>query len=384
MSVETDKERAWYCLVTPILWPLLTLQVVMVGLWLAVGLSGRWLVLSPAPWGDTFWWLLVLLVGSGLNVTAFLMLLRQRLRGEEARVDAAFARIGERLTVGGGDDAVGAGRVADPDLPLHRRLESVAEGCNALIECWQAELEAVRGVERRLNDDLQAQQGRLARLETGRVRAQQESRLKSGYLSHLQQMLNPLMASVSEVLKGERFQRADDEAEREALEGLRERLSETAVLLENLGDPDPREAGAPMPPPPAAARVLVVDDGPVNLMLARKVLEGQGLDVVTATSGREALDNLEAAPFDLVFLDIYMADMDGVATCRAWRAREAERGDGARSVLVALTANAGEADRQRFREAGMDDYLAKPYRPQDLLDRVDHWLPGRLAREEEA
>ncbi|MDR5888901.1 hypothetical protein QC822_05010 [Halomonas salina] len=186
MSVENDKERAWPRLVTPILWPLLVLQVVLVGLWLAVGLSGRWLVLSPVSWGDTFWWLLVLAVGSGLNVTAFLMLLRQRLRAEEARVEAAFGRLNERLVAIGGDDAPGAGRLQDAGLPLERRLEAVAESCDALGERWQAELEAVRGVERRLNDDLQAQQGRLARLETGRVRAQEESRLKSGYLSHLQ------------------------------------------------------------------------------------------------------------------------------------------------------------------------------------------------------
>ncbi|MCK2184408.1 response regulator [Halomonas getboli] len=381
MSVEKDKERAWSRLVTPILWPVLVLQVVLVGLWLIVGLSGRWLVLSPASWGDTVWWLLVLAIGSGLNVTAFLMLLRQRIRSEEARVEAAFARLGERLRAGGGDDASGAGRLDATHLPLERRLEAVAESCDAMAKRWQAEIEAVRGVERRLNDDLQAQRGQLMRLETGRVRAQEESRLKSDYLSHLQQMLRPLMDAVSEVLQGERWKRPDGDDERAAIEGLQERLAETAVLLENLGDAD--ATGAPTGPP-ATVRVLVVDDGPVNLMLARKVLEGQGVEVVTATSGREALDSLETTAFDLVFLDIYMADMDGVETCRAWRAREAERGDGARSVMVALTANAGEADRQRFREAGMDDYLAKPYRPQDLLDRVHHWLPGRLLRENDA
>ncbi len=47
-----------------------------------------------------------------------------------------------------------------------------------------------------------------------------------------------------------------------------------------------------------------------------------------------------------------------------------------RSVVVALTANVSEADRQRFAQVGMDDYLAKPYRPQDLLETVRHWLPG--------
>ncbi|WP_136248123.1 response regulator [Halomonas borealis] len=381
MRVKTDKERSWSRLVTPILWPLLALQVVLLGLWLAVGLSGRWLVLAPASWGDTFWWLLVLMVGSGLNLTAFLVLLRQRLRGEEARLEAAFVRLGKRLEEGDGEGGSEGGRLVDPDLPLERRLEAVGELCDAMSERCQADLDAARDAERRLNDDLQAQHDRLAKLETGRVRAQEESRLKSGYLSHLQQMLNPLMEAVSEVLRGERWQRCDGAAERVAIERLQERLAETAVLLENLGDPESHESGAA---PRPASRILVVDDGPVNLMLARKVLEGQGLEVVTATSGREALDCLDTAAFDLVFLDIYMADLDGVETCHAWRAREAERPGRPRSVLVALTANAGDADRRRFREAGMDDYLAKPYRPQDLLDRVRHWLPGRLAREEQA
>ncbi len=69
--------------------------------------------------------------------------------------------------------------------------------------------------------------------------------------------------------------------------------------------------------------MLIVDDGPVNLMLAQQVLERQGLQVVTAASGSEALQRLGEMPVDLIFMDIFMADMDGVETCRLWREREA-------------------------------------------------------------
>ncbi|MFG6177163.1 response regulator [Halomonas sp. THAF12] len=369
MSVETDKERAWSRLVKPILWPALAIQLALVGLCLAVGLSGRWLAFSPVSWSGTIWLMVALMVGSGLNVAAFLMLLRQRIRAMEARVESALSRLGQRLRAEGADDALGAGRFQDPDLPLDQRLDALGGMCDAWAARWAAELDTARGAEQRLFDDLEVQQERLVRLETGRVRAQEESRLKSGYLSHLQQMLKPLMAAVSEVLSSDSCRRADSESGRTAIERLQERLAETAVLLENLGEPEASET--------APGRVLVVDDGPVNLMLAQKVLERQGLQVATATSGSEALERLEQTPFDLVFMDIYMADMDGVETCRAWRAREIEQPNRPRCVMVALTANAGDADRQRFREAGMDDYLAKPYRPQDLLDRVRHWLPGQ-------
>ncbi|WP_299310804.1 response regulator, partial [uncultured Halomonas sp.] len=122
-------------------------------------------------------------------------------------------------------------------------------------------------------------------------------------------------------------------------------------------------------------RRLIVDDGPVNLMLARQVLEREGYEVRTATSGAEALACLEQVPFDLVLMDIFMPGMDGVEASRRWRDVEIERYPGQRSVLVALTANASAEDRKRFVAAGLDGYLAKPYRPQQLIDLVNRWLP---------
>ncbi|UYG06786.1 response regulator [Halomonas sp. M4R1S46] len=353
-------------------------QAALVALCLAIGLSGWWLMPSQASWSATFWLLLALLVGSGLNVAVFLTLLRQRLRAGEERVEAALGRMADALDAGEGEAPDAAERLGDPQATLVERLDALARCLQGQVDRWRCELDARRGAERRLADDLEALRGRLARLATGRERAREESRLKSDYLNHLQQVLTPLMASVGEVLASDLFRRDASEAERAAVQGLHERLADTAVLLENLGG-TPASVNEP-----ARGRVLIVDDGPVNLMLAQQVLERQGLQVCTATSGAEALTCLDKQAYDLVFMDIYMADMDGVETCRTWRTREVDHPERPRSVVVALTANAGDADRRRFRAAGMDDYLAKPYRPQDLLETVKRWLPGVLGTGERA
>ncbi|MFY0991042.1 response regulator [Halomonas sp. C05BenzN] len=231
-----------------------------------------------------------------------------------------------------------------------------------------------------LLEDLASRERHLDQLRVGRQRAQEESRLKSGYLTHLRRELKPLMASLDEVLDQEAAPVPGDDARHPALLELRERLADISVLLANLAGESPTPLGGV--PGSRATRVLIVDDGPVNLMLARQVLEGQGLSVETATSGAEALEWFGREAFDLVLMDIFMPGMDGVETSRRWRGQEAERGDGRRSVLVALTANASEADRRRFRQAGMDDYLAKPYRPQALVDRVRRWLPDSFDKPE--
>ncbi|MFO7648546.1 response regulator [Halomonas campaniensis] len=224
-----------------------------------------------------------------------------------------------------------------------------------------------------LEEDLAQRERRLDRLMAGRERAREESRLKSDYLTLLGRELQPLMDRLDEVAEQQGYP-ADRETCQSLVRELRERLGDLSVLLAGLSGGE-AEAAAPRLRP---ARVLIVDDGPVNLMLARQVLERQGLEVVTATSGAEALACLARAPFDLVLMDIFMPDMDGMETSRRWREEEASRYPGRRSVLVALTANASDDDRRRFEDAGLDDYLAKPYRPQALVDRVRHWLPDAI------
>ena len=104
-------------------------------------------------------------------------------------------------------------------------------------------------------------------------------------------------------------------------------------------------------------RVLVVDDVVPNQMIARAMLERDGHQVVCAHDGLDAVDKVQEDSFDVILMDLRMPQLDGLGATRAIRAR----GDAcARVPIIAMTANAGEADRQACREAGMNDFLAKP------------------------
>ncbi len=252
------------------------------------------------------------------------------------------------------------------DAPEQRRLvrDSVAEP--------SAAEERLRRRVSDLEDDLAHREQRLSRLAAGRERAREESRLKSDYLTLMSRELQRLRLRLEE-LSGE--QASSPEAGQSMAAELRERLADLGELLEGLaGEREPPSSR----PAERPGRVLIVDDGPVNLMLARQVLEREGLEVTAVTSGAEALALQEQEHFDLVLMDIFMEGMDGMEASRRWREHERTRSLAAGSVLVALTANASDADRRRFAEAGLDDFLAKPYRPQELVERVTRWLPERL------
>ncbi|MFG6157295.1 response regulator [Halomonas sp. 1390] len=359
-------DRLWSRLVWPIFWPLLLVQVALVVLCLLVGLLLWGMMPAHASWNTAFWLPVALLLGSCLNVAVFLTLLRQRMRAIQREVNEALAGVEAYLAR--------HHRPQRQDLPLSQRLRALASACEDLVEGWRRDLGQSHATERRLVDDLETVKDQVERLEAGRVRAREESRLKSGYLCHLRQSLGPLMTSLTEVLESETLRPSGGEHDRDALLALRERLADAMLLLENLGEPADTAALPSTPVLSGQGRVLIVDDGPVNLTLARQVLERQGLEVATATSGEQALARLEEDAFDLVLMDIFMPGMDGVEASRRWRRREAEMASHRRSVLVALTANASDEDRRRFREAGMDDFLAKPYRPQALVGMVRQWL----------
>jgi two-component system sensor histidine kinase/response regulator len=151
-----------------------------------------------------------------------------------------------------------------------------------------------------------------------------------------------------------------------------------AEVLDNLAealDPSAPRAAAPGRATPAAgARVLVVDDNHVNRKIARRLLEKRALRVDTAADGKAAVDASLAVPYDLIFMDWMLPVMDGFEATR--RIRERERGTGRRTPIVAMTARAMEGDRERCLEPGMDDYLAKPVRVEELDAVLDRWLPA--------
>ncbi len=117
------------------------------------------------------------------------------------------------------------------------------------------------------------------------------------------------------------------------------------------------------------ARVLVVDDIPVNREIAREVLTAVGMEVVEADGGRAAVDLALSQPFDAVLMDLRMPDMDGYAATRAIR-----RDDRGRTLpIIAMTAVTADEDGDRSRAAGMSDRLDKPFEPDALLDVILRW-----------
>ncbi|MEQ9045309.1 MAG: response regulator, partial [Sneathiellaceae bacterium] len=142
------------------------------------------------------------------------------------------------------------------------------------------------------------------------------------------------------------------------------------------------EAAATAAAPPRQRRarhpgdVLVVEDSPTNQDLFRTVLTGAGHRVQIAPNGQAALQALRRDRFDLVLMDGQMPVMGGLDATRAIR-RSGE--PFARVTIVALTANALAHDAAAFRDAGMNDYLAKPVDLNLLLDKVDEWIARRQA-----
>jgi signal transduction histidine kinase/DNA-binding response OmpR family regulator/HPt (histidine-containing phosphotransfer) domain-containing protein len=123
----------------------------------------------------------------------------------------------------------------------------------------------------------------------------------------------------------------------------------------------------------ARARVLLAEDNLVNQRVAAKMLEKIGCTVDIAGNGALALDALASVHYDLVLMDCQMPEMDGFEATAAIRERE---GDGPRVPIIAMTANAMSGDRERCIAAGMDGYVSKPVRADDLTAVISQWLPS--------
>jgi signal transduction histidine kinase/CheY-like chemotaxis protein len=130
-----------------------------------------------------------------------------------------------------------------------------------------------------------------------------------------------------------------------------------------------RAALAPM----AGSRILVVEDNDLNQQVARELLQMVGMDVHVAGDGAAALRALASQDYDLVFMDMQMPVMDGLAATQAIR-REARW---ATLPIVAMTANAMQQDRERCLRGGMNDHLPKPIEPPRLWNILLRWLPRR-------
>jgi PAS domain S-box-containing protein len=140
--------------------------------------------------------------------------------------------------------------------------------------------------------------------------------------------------------------------------------------------PDPargrREDGARAAP--AELRLLVAEDNPVNRQLALALLRRLGYEADVAENGREALDALERESYDAVLMDVQMPELDGLEATRRIRERF---GPDNGPTIIAMTANAMEGDRDECLAAGMDDYLSKPIRPEELARALARCAPAR-------
>ena len=126
----------------------------------------------------------------------------------------------------------------------------------------------------------------------------------------------------------------------------------------------------------AGMRILVAEDVPTNQLILRDLLESLGASVDIADNGRLALAHLarKGENLDLILMDIQMPEMGGIEACQRIRAGQIR----ADIPIIALTANAMNDERQRCKEAGMNDFLTKPIEPQTLIETVAHWRPKHL------
>ena len=151
----------------------------------------------------------------------------------------------------------------------------------------------------------------------------------------------------------------------------------SAAALKPAVDPRPTICAA------SGLRILLAEDNVINRTLATAILEKHGHSLVHAANGREAVEAAAREPFDLIFMDVQMPEMDGFeATARI---RESEQATGRNTRIAAMTAHAMEGDRERCLAAGMDDYISKPLQKAelvDLLERVRHGLSKRQAAPE--
>lgn len=133
-------------------------------------------------------------------------------------------------------------------------------------------------------------------------------------------------------------------------------------------EPEPPEAQ------PLSGHILLVEDNKTNQIVAQAMLQKLGLTVEIANDGQEALDTLMSKPgdyFNLVLMDCLMPEKDGYQATREWRQAEP---DAEHKIIIALTANAQESDKQQCLDAGMDDHLAKPINMQTLRAMLEKWL----------
>jgi CheY-like chemotaxis protein len=158
-------------------------------------------------------------------------------------------------------------------------------------------------------------------------------------------------------------------------------LQETLMRAISGAKPAKKAAGAQKLDPNLASRlplrVLLCDDNAVNQKVASRLLQQMGYKAEPAINGVKALEALDKQTYDMIFMDVMMPEMDGLEATRAIRERQKDRAKHPNYkmpiIIVAMTANAMHGDRDKCLASGMDDYLAKPVRLEDMRAIIERW-----------
>lgn len=148
----------------------------------------------------------------------------------------------------------------------------------------------------------------------------------------------------------------------------RSRLVECLAAV--MGKAPVAPSGAESAPPPSGPtpRILVAEDIPVNRQIAQRLLRNLGYPTDAVANGREVIEALRRVPYDIIFMDCQMPELDGYETARFIRSERMFP-----AHIIAMTANAMHGDREKCLAAGMDDYLTKPIRSEDLRKAILRW-----------
>jgi signal transduction histidine kinase/HPt (histidine-containing phosphotransfer) domain-containing protein len=159
-------------------------------------------------------------------------------------------------------------------------------------------------------------------------------------------------------------------------EAVRRSLTNTKAPTEKLPSPKTDVRKAPAQP----LQILLCDDNSINQKVATRILQQIGYKPDVVANGLEALDALDRKKYDFVFMDVMMPEMDGLEATREIRRRQKDHASenyNSRIVIIAMTAQAMQGDREKCLASGMDDYLAKPIRPSDVSNMISKWTASQ-------